>query len=143
MGILRLSLQNQLSELKRLGFALNDFLDEEGVPPDAVRRIRLVIEELFVNVIHHAFEDASVHAITLDVRTEPTRATIVIEDDGRPFDPRSAPPPVLEGPLEQRQESGYGIYIVKHMTSDFDYSRENDRNRVRAVVEYQHPKESR
>jgi anti-sigma regulatory factor (Ser/Thr protein kinase) len=142
MGILRLSLQNQLPELKRLGFALNEFLDEEGVPPDAVRRIRLVIEELFVNVISHGYDDAVAHAITLDVRTEPGRATVVIDDDGRPFDPRNAPPPVLQGPLEERPESGYGIYIVRHLTSDFGYTRENDRNRVRAVVEYQHPKES-
>jgi len=141
MGILRLSLQNQLPELKRLGFALNEFLDEEGVPPDAVRRIRLVIEELFVNVINHAYDDAGAHAITLDVRTEPGRATVVIDDDGRPFDPRAAPAPVLEGPLEDRQERGYGIYIVRHLTSDFGYTRSNDRNRVRAVVEYQHPKE--
>lgn len=143
MGILRLSLKNQLPELKRLGFALNEFLDEEGVPPDAVRRIRLVIEELFVNVINHAYDDSGVHAITLDVRTEPGRATIVIDDDGRPFDPRTAPPPVLKGPLESRQERGYGIYIVRHLTSELGYTRENDRNRVRVVVEYQHPKESR
>jgi anti-sigma regulatory factor (Ser/Thr protein kinase) len=142
MAILRLSLQNQLSELKRLGFALHEFLDEEGVPPDAVRRVRLVIEELFVNVVNYGFDDGGTHAITLDIRTEPGRATVVMEDDGRPFDPRSAPPPVLTGPLEQRQERGYGIYIVKHLASDFGYTRENDRNRVRAVVEFMHPKES-
>ena len=141
MGILRLSLQNQLNELKRLGFALNEFLDEEGVPPDAVRRIRLVIEELFVNVMNHAYDHATVHAITLDVRTESGRATVVIDDDGRPFDPRTAPPPVLKGPIEERQERGYGIYIVKHLTSDFSYAREDDRNRVRAVIEYQRAKE--
>lgn len=142
MGILRLSLRNAVSELKRVNFALREFLEEEGVPPDAANRVQLVIEELAVNVIDHAYEDAGAHTITLDVRTEPGRVAIAIEDDGKPFDPRTAPPPLLKGPLEERKERGHGIYIVKHMTSDFDYTRENNRNRVRATIEYQHPKES-
>ena len=142
MGILRLPLRNELSELKRINFTLGEFLEEEGVPPGGINRVRLVIEELFVNIVRHAYDDGAAHDIVLDVRTGPGSATVVLEDDGKPFNPVDAPTPTWDGPLESRSEHGHGIVIVKHLAREFSYARADGRNRVRAVVEYHRPKES-
>ncbi len=136
MSLLRMSLPNELGEFRRINHALLEFLTDEGVPPDSVNRVRLVVEELVVNIIRHAFDDGAEHTIVLDVRTEPRRVQVTIEDDGKPFDPREAPEPVLRGPLEERRTSGYGIYIVKHMTRALEYARVTGKNRVRAIIEY-------
>jgi len=134
MAILRLPVRNDIAEWKRVNFALGEFLEEEGLTSEGIHRVRLVVEELLVNVIRHAFDDKASHSITLDVRTEPSQAVIVIEDDGRAFDPRQRPEPELGTPRQPSGGGGLGIYIVKRMTSDLDYTRENNRNRVRAVV---------
>lgn len=137
MGLLRTTLTNDLGELKRINAALLEFLSEEGVPPAVVNRARLVVEELVVNIITHAFEDSAAHTIVLTLRTEPGRVHIATEDDGKAFDPREAPPPPLGRPLEEQGNGGYGIYIVKHMTRSLDYERAGHKNRVRAVIEFQ------
>ena len=136
MAILRLTLSNRRSEIPRVKFALAEFLDEEGVPPTSIHRVKLVIEELVVNVIQHAFEDGTTHTILLDVRTEPRGVAIVVEDDGKPFDPRSVPPPKLDELLEAGKSGGLGVTIVRKMTRDLDYQRIDEKNRVRAFVEF-------
>jgi serine/threonine-protein kinase RsbW len=136
MGLLRMSVKNDPGEMKRINSVLKEFLGEEGVPPRGVNRARLVVEELIVNIIRYAFEDESEHTIVLTLRTEPGRVHVVTEDDGKPFDPREAPPPPLGRPLDEQSEGGYGIYLVKRMTTSLDYARAGGRNRVGAVVEY-------
>jgi anti-sigma regulatory factor (Ser/Thr protein kinase) len=136
MGLLRTTLTNDVGEWKRIRTAFVEFLSEEGVPPVALNRVRLVVEELVINIISHAFDDSGAHTIVLTLRTEPRRVAIMTEDDGKPFDPRDAPPPPLGKPLEEQGGGGYGIHIVKHMTTALEYTRADGRNRVRAVVEY-------
>jgi anti-sigma regulatory factor (Ser/Thr protein kinase) len=136
MAILRLTLANRANEIPRVKFALGEFLDEEGVWPSAIHRVKLVIEELVVNVIQHAFEDEAKHTILLDVRTEPRGVVIVVEDDGKPFDPRNVPPPALGELLEAGKSGGLGVTIIKKMTRDLEYQRIDGRNRVRAFVEF-------
>jgi anti-sigma regulatory factor (Ser/Thr protein kinase) len=136
MALARMTIANDREEMRRVNRALTEFLTEEGIPTKVVNRVRLVVEELVVNVIDHAYDDEDAHMIMVGLRTEPHRVAITIEDDGKPFDPRNAPSPPLSGKLEERTTSGHGIYIVKHMTNLLDYARAGDRNRVRAVIEY-------
>jgi anti-sigma regulatory factor (Ser/Thr protein kinase) len=135
MGMLRVSLANQFGEIRRVNAALGDLLAEEGVPDRTIHHVRLVVEELVSNVVRYAFEDQSAHRIEVDVRTEPRRVVVTIEDDGRAFNPNEAPPPQLDQPLEKRRIGGLGIFLVKKLTSDLNYSRSNNRNRVRATVD--------
>ena len=135
MGMLRVSLANQMGEIRRINAAVGDFLSEEGVPDRTIHHVRLVIEELVSNIVRYAFDDADPHRIEVDVRSEPRRVAVTIEDAGRPFDPNAAPPPPLQQPLEERRLGGLGIFLVRKLTSELSYSRENDRNRVRAVVD--------
>ncbi len=136
MGLARMTIANDREEMKRVNHALTEFLTEEGIPSKVVNRVRLVVEELVVNVIDHAYDDDEAHRVVIGFRTEPHRVTVTIEDDGKPFDPRTAPTPRLGSLLEDRTTSGHGIYIVKHMTKMLDYVRAGNKNRVRAVVEY-------
>jgi anti-sigma regulatory factor (Ser/Thr protein kinase) len=136
MGQLRMSLNNRLEELRRVNMAIGEFLAEEGVPPRGINRVKLVVEELVVNIINYAYEDRDTHSIVLGLQADPRSVVLTIEDDGKPFDPRSVPPPALGGPLETRSRSGHGIYIVKHMTKALDYARAEGRNRVSARVEF-------
>jgi anti-sigma regulatory factor (Ser/Thr protein kinase) len=136
MGMLRVSLANQVGEIRRINSALADLLAEEGVPDRTIHHVRLVVEELVSNIVRYGFDDQRAHRIDVDVRTEMRRVVVTIEDDGREFNPNNAPPPPLHEPLEERRIGGLGIFLVKKLTSDLDYSRMNNRNRVRATVEY-------
>ncbi|HET6348877.1 MAG TPA: ATP-binding protein [Candidatus Krumholzibacteria bacterium] len=136
MGMLRVSLTNDVREVTRVHAALADFLGEEGVPPSTIHHARLVVEELLVNVVRYGYDDRLAHRINLDVRTEPRRVVITIEDDGHPFNPNDAPPPVLDRHAEERRVGGLGIFLVKKLSRELTYVRANNRNRVRATIDF-------
>ena len=135
MAILRLTISNQLAELRRMGFALAEFLDDEGVSKSTAHRVKLVVEELVVNVIQHAFDDGAPHAILLDVRTDPQGVAIMVEDDGKHFDPTIAAAPPLKELLESGKSGGLGVAIIRKVTRELKYERTDNKNRVRAYVE--------
>lgn len=139
MAMLRVSLANDVGEIRRVNSALADFLGEEGVPGRTIHYVRLVIEELVVNVVRYGFDDGGPHRIDVDIRTEPRRVVVTVEDDGRPFDPMQAPPPPLHEPRPELRKGGLGIFMVKKLSSELTYVRENDRNRVRATVDFSSP----
>ena len=134
--MLRVSLANDVREVRRINVALSDFLAEEGVPGRTIHHVKLVVEELVVNVVRYAYEDKSAHQIGVDVRTEPRRVVVTIEDDGRPFNPNTAPPIALRESMEARRGGGLGIHLVKKLSRELTYARENDRNRVRATIDF-------
>jgi len=136
MGLLRVSLANDVGEIRRINAALADFLSEEGAPNRVIHRVRLIIEELVVNIVRYGYDDTKAHRIDVEVRTEPRRIVATVEDDGRPFNPADAPPPPLREPIENRPKGGLGIYLVKKVSNELTYTRLEDRNRVRVVVEY-------
>jgi anti-sigma regulatory factor (Ser/Thr protein kinase) len=132
--MLRVSLANQIGEIRRVNAALADLLEEEGVPERTIHHVRLVVEELVSNIVRYAFDDQGAHLIDVDVRTEQRRVVVTVEDDGRAFDPNKAPEPRLQETLQRR--GGLGIHLVKKLTSDLNYSRTSDRNRVRATIDF-------
>ena len=51
-----------------------------------------------------------------------------MEDDGAAFDPREAPLPDLDAPLDQRQAGGLGMHLVRATMDAVEYRREDGRN---------------
>jgi len=95
--------------------------------------VALVLEEMVLNLIDHAVGSATDR---LDVRIElqPGRVVLVLEDDGVPFDPRSAPAFDKSKPLDQRGPRGMGIHLVRSVTQDIAYERVGSRNRLRLAI---------
>lgn len=137
MGMLRVSLANEMGEIRRINAALGDFLSDEGVPDRTIHHVKLVVEELVSNIVRYAFDDAGPgQRIEVDVRTEPKRIAVTVEDSGRPFNPNDAPPPPLLQPIRENRVGGMGIFLVKKLSKELTYTRENNRNRVRAIIEH-------
>jgi anti-sigma regulatory factor (Ser/Thr protein kinase) len=136
--MLRVSLANQMGEIRRVNAALGDFLSEEGVPDRTIHHVKLVVEELVSNIVRYGFDDAGPgQRIEVDVRTEPRKIAVTIVDSGRPFNPNDAPSPTpLAKHLQEQRVGGLGIFLVKKLSSELTYARENNRNRVRAIIEH-------
>ena len=62
--------------------------------PDLVFQIKLVLEELGINIVNHGHDDGRSHEIEIELTSNADALTIEITDDGRPFEPMTdAPPP--------------------------------------------------
>lgn len=131
---LLLNLPNELGALSRLSAAVQRFLVRGDVASDTVFSVDLILEELVTNIIRHAYDDDARHEIAVRLNLEPGRIVIRVEDDGREFDPREAPPANLEGDLESRQPGGMGVHLVREIAEQVDYRRVGERNRVEVSV---------
>ena len=104
-------------------------LEESGEERKIVNKVRLVLEELLVNVVSYAYDGGEGY---IDIHTEitfdPKNLLIVIKDGGKPFDPTAKKDPDLNVPLKDRPIGGLGIFLVKQTMDEVIYERVNDEN---------------
>ena len=131
---LTLSLPNRLSELPRLAEAVIAFLQSEGLSREVIDTMHLALDELVANVIRWGYDDGQEHQVHVKASVDATQVRVVIEDDGRPFDPSSIPPPDILRALEHRSEGGLGIHLVRTMVNEVIYERVGGRNVVEVKV---------
>ena len=125
------SMANDSADLARVLDEVDAHLAPLAVSPKRKYAVRLALDELLSNVVRYAYDDAAHHRIDVQLETGmPFHLTIA--DDGKPFDPTAdAPPPVLDGPVEDRPIGGLGLHILKKMGLRLAYRREAGRNVVR------------
>jgi len=125
---------NELESLNGVTEAAIQFIEEQGVDAGVANLARLVIEEVATNVLKYAYDDTAAHGIWLRLHLEPGALSVVIEDDGRAFNPLEAAPPDLDLPLEQREPGGLGIHLVRQLARRIEYQRCEGRNRLTVQI---------
>jgi len=127
------TLSRNLSDYLAVAGEVQRFCAENSLPKAVSFKVRLVLEELVLNLIEHGVGSAT-NRIDVRLALEPGRAVLVLEDDGAPFDPRSAPPFDKTKPLEERGPRGMGLQVVRSMAESITYDRLDCRNRLRVVI---------
>jgi serine/threonine-protein kinase RsbW len=99
-------------------------------------QLALVIEELVVNAINYGGQAEGQG--WAEVRVEPAEGgvTVLIEDNGRAFDPFSVAEPDTDLDLDSRAVGGLGVHFVREMTDSYRYERAGEVNRVTLVKQY-------
>ncbi len=128
VGEIKVKLRNDLAELDTLHSRLEEFIKFQGGSPKVLFQLKLALEEVFVNIVNHGYEESEEeHVIELSLSFTPPMLTIVVIDDGMPFDPVHAKDPDLSQPLSCRNPGGLGVFLVK-WCCDLNYHRENEKN---------------
>lgn len=123
--------------------AFLDFGEREaerlGAPPGLDMKLRLVLEELLVNVISYAYADGEPGDAELECRLEDAeggnRFCVVVRDRGAAFDPLSKQAPDVHAGLEDRPIGGLGILLAVEMSDHIAYAREGDANVLTACFD--------
>jgi serine/threonine-protein kinase RsbW len=125
---LTLTLKNDPSEIARLVDLLESFGPQSGLSDDATFKLTLALDEIVANVVRYAFDDDLEHRIEVKVTVDDRTVTASVEDDGRAFDPREAPVPDLDLPIEMRKPGGLGMHLVRSTMDSVEYRRDGGRN---------------
>ena len=127
----RISLSNDISELRRLMAELIAFCKETGIQQAMVTRFELVLDEVFTNVVNYAFPEGGKHEVDVCLSCKDLEVEIIIEDSGVEFDVTRQGPTVDPNlAMEDRTVGGLGIYLVHTTMDDVEYVRIRDRNRL-------------
>lgn len=105
-------------------------VDRHGLAQSDLVDLRLLAEEACANVVMHAYAGRPAGELTLRVDLDGDTAEIVIEDEGSPFDPDSAPSPALDTAVDERLEGGLGWHLIRSLTDELHYERVGARNRL-------------
>jgi sigma-B regulation protein RsbU (phosphoserine phosphatase) len=128
-----LDIPSDLNELGHVRAFVRDFcraipggvLDE-----DDVMALELAANEAASNIIKHAYHGRTDQWIQLEADAFPDRLSIRLHHLGDSFDPRSVPPPALDG----SRESGFGLYLIAKCVDDVRHCRdERGRNCIDLV----------
>jgi serine/threonine-protein kinase RsbW len=122
--------RNALVELDRLNEFLAAFWASNQLPEDAIFDFNLSLDEVFTNIVQHGYTDLLDHEIDIELLLENGTVVITVEDEGVPFNPLDVPEADVTLPLHERSIGGLGIFLVRKLMDEIEYSRSGNRNRL-------------
>lgn len=131
---LALTVENRVEELARIAAAVENLAEQENWPPDFLFKVNLVLEEFGINIMNYGYDDG-LHDFQIKLTSETDTVTIEFIDDGKPFNPLEDNPEAdTETNVDDRPIGGLGLFLIKEMTEDFSYRREDSRNHSTMVM---------
>ena len=100
-----------------------------SIPDSEMRQIRLIIEEIFSNVIRYAFSDSQEHLVHVQLKKVDNEITIQITDDGIPFNPLEYNQGVITDPASS-VDGGMGLTLIKTFSNSITYERVDSHNQL-------------
>jgi serine/threonine-protein kinase RsbW len=107
-----------------------EFLKHEwAVPKSETRQIRVIIEELFSNIIRYAYKDSHEHMIEVRLTNSDSQIEIEILDDGTPFNPLEYQLTPVADPANS-DAGGMGLTLIRAFASTISYHRSAQKNHM-------------
>jgi sigma-B regulation protein RsbU (phosphoserine phosphatase) len=124
------TIKNRLTEIEKVIQRFNAFSDEQGLDVKIRREIKMVFDEMLNNIISYAFRQDKEHEIEIKIELTTNRLTMIISDDGVPFNPFGIKAPDIDLPLDQRKIGGLGLHLVRNVMDEVSYQRKIEKNVV-------------
>jgi len=122
-----------VKELVRVSNLIHEELEHCGAPKSVYNPLNIAAEELFVNVCHYAYPDATPEnpgevRISLEYSPNPPTLTVQIADDGIPYNPLAKPDAVTPDDIAEVPIGGLGILMAKRSVDEMAYERTDGSN---------------
>ena len=102
--------------------------EEVATVGDMLGTIRLMTEELVVNIVDYAYPDGVNDYLDVDIERDEEHIKLCFRDGGVPFNPPSNETPDLSLPMEERRIGGLGIYLVVKKMDEVTYEYKDGEN---------------
>jgi serine/threonine-protein kinase RsbW len=102
-----------------------------GMDARLLLRLRLAVEELFVNTVTHGHGGDSDASVDVTVRIDGDRVVLIYEDSAPAFDPfASVEHPDAAAPVDARGVGRLGVFLITQIAERCEYTRADERNCV-------------
>lgn len=104
-------------------------LEKQECSMKIVMQIEIAVEEIYVNIVHYAYNPTVGKAtIRCEVTDNPMQVIIQFLDSGIPFDPLAKEDADITLSAEERDIGGLGIFMVKQSMDEVNYEYKDGRN---------------
>lgn len=130
-----------VDELPRVNEFIHTELDRRLCPLRVQHQLDIAVEELFVNVAHYAYPDATQEnpgtaRISYTYSADPPSITVDIIDEGIPYNPLAKPDAVTPDDIAEVPIGGLGILMAKRSVDEIRYERVDESNVVTIVKKW-------
>lgn len=88
----------------------------------AVYAVELAVDEACSNIIDHAYGGEGIGEMQCSVVINKGELTVILRDQGRPFNPEDIPDPNINVPLKDLKPRGAGLYLMRKMMDEISYA---------------------
>ncbi|HDP68855.1 MAG TPA: ATP-binding protein [Candidatus Marinimicrobia bacterium] len=127
-NLIEIKISNKIPEIEHVCEEITRFSRQYAVPDKDIFTLHLAIDEILTNIISYGYSDKDEHYIEIRYTLEKDYLKLEIIDDSNPFDPADAPEPDVDSNLADRKIGGLGIYLIKNMMDEINYSSKNGKN---------------
>ena len=130
-----------VDELPHVNEFIHTELDRRMCPLRAQHQLDIAVEELFVNVAHYAYPDATpdnpgIARVSYTYSADPPSVRVDIADDGIPYDPLAKPDAVTPDNIMEVPIGGLGILMAKRSVDEMTYERLGGSNIVSIIKKW-------
>jgi anti-sigma regulatory factor (Ser/Thr protein kinase) len=124
-------INNKMEEVGRVRVEVERIMREGRFSDDCRSDVHLVCEEILCNIISYGYPHNEDHSMEMQFVFDGQSLTLEFIDGGVAFDPLNRPDPNLDDPdADDRPVGGLGIFLVKELTDQQDYERQNGKNHL-------------
>ncbi len=134
MGKSHRTFQGGFEKLAEIGEYIEEITIKAGLDESQSYAIQLAVDEAASNVIEHAYRGVSDGKIELTIEHSPQRMIIIVQDEGKPFDPEIVKKYNVEVPLEDMQERGAGLHLIKKIMDEVEFEFSADQGNTLKMV---------
>jgi serine/threonine-protein kinase RsbW len=99
----------------------------------------MAVDEACANIIEHAYGGEGRGDIECTCQIDGDGLLVRLCDQGRPFDPSSVPEPDINGSLEERQEGGLGLFLIRKLVDEVRFEFTPGSGNVLTLVKWKEP----
>ena len=129
-------LKHRASDSGRLYDFLAENIRSDNIPAETRHDLRLVIEEIFSNIVNHADVASQDSEINIELSVNDSAINITFKDTGKAFNPICDSENCMHD--NEHSEGGMGVHLIKSLTDQQEYKRIDQQNVFTVTKYYNH-----
>lgn len=106
---------------------------QSGFADKEVYSLQLAADEAASNIIEHAYEGIGTGSIGISCEMHEDSLIIIMQDQGKAFDPSKVRHPNLKADLSARQIGGLGVYLMRKLMDEVHYKSTGKNNTLTLI----------
>ncbi len=112
-------------------------LENHKVPTAEIRKVLIAADEIYSNICYYS----NAKEVTVRCSVTDEKITISFLDDGVPYNPLEKEEPNISEPLEDREQGGLGIHMVRQIMGEVIYDLKDGKNNLIMKKQVEHTKQ--
>jgi serine/threonine-protein kinase RsbW len=117
----KINLKASLENLYKIRCFIEQSGNDLGMGPRALAEFKIVVDEAVTNIILHS-DGGKGNELEITIAPLDDAIEIIIRDQAAPFNSSAVVEPMLNSPLGDRPYGGMGLYLIRKLTDNAEYS---------------------